>query len=133
MKKVILTLIAIICFYSCETAEQKQYNQFKDKVFDSAYLQRSFKNYTDISLSISSAQNGYINQQQYITNYNNELGKYFGYTKNLDTIAANLKRKGNLYQKYIVSDAFLHFSKDSLQAKHYTKEKDSILKLLKTL
>ena len=133
MKKAILILLVMLTALSCETAEEKQARLFYDQVFESNYLQTQFKNYTTVSLNITSAQNGYINKNQYITDYNNTLGFALGYTNNLDSIEAYLKRKGNLYQKYMVTDAFYHHRKDSLQELKYRTEKDSILQLLKTL
>ena len=129
MKKYALIIILMIA--SCESELEKENRLFREKVFESSYLQTGFFNLVKLSTEITSVKKGYINEQDFIADYNWKFGYVLGFTKNIDSIESIVKRKEDLYKRYLVADAFVWFSKDSAMLHKYTKEKDSILILIK--
>lgn len=130
MKQTLL-LIFLITIFSCETAEEKKERAFKDKVFKSDYLYKGILEMVNFESTLKGAQDGYLSKDECIDYYNRHFGFALGYSKNLDSIAANISKKKRLYDSYLVKDAFWWHSRDSLEAVKYNAEKDSILELMK--
>ena len=132
MKKVICLFVLVVLLVSCETIskEEKETKLFNDKVFESKYLEKSIYNFVELQSNIRGAKKGYINAEQFITDYNIDYGYILGFSKNLDTIESYLKRKGEFYQKYLIKDAFWYFSTDSLSIDKYKKEKEKLLHII---
>lgn len=130
MKQTLL-LIFIITFLACETAEEKKERQFKEKVFKSDYLHKGILEMVTFEGNLKGAQDGYLSTEKCIDDYNRYFGFAMGYTNNLDSIAAYMDSKKPLYESYLVKDAFWWFSRDTIEAAKYKREKDSILQLLK--
>lgn len=124
-----LFLLIVMC--SCENENTKKERLHKEKVLSSKYYKNSFLNYTTLKLKSSSVKKGLVSKSEYIETYNQSAGLVLGFSKNIDTIINRMNRNSSLYTKYIVSDSFLHYSRDSVETEKYKKEKDSILKLLK--
>lgn len=129
--KPILLLITMLLFFSCLTQEEKAEKQFNDFVFKSDYMYRAFNDYTNVALFVKSAQEGVYDKNKLIKDYNNKIAAVLGKTNNLDTIEARIERHGDLYMKYMVSDAFYRFSRNEIESARYKKEKDSLSKLMK--
>lgn len=131
MKKILLIVLAVFLL-GCETAQQKQERELREKVFKNEFLKASFSDLMKLQANSSIIRDASeAEKKSFIWDYNTSLGVYMGLNNDIEKIIENITQKEELYKQCIIAETYLRYVEDSLLIEKYTNEKEKLLTLLR--